>query len=95
MRSQEKCSPQPATRDGSICYLLPQGPPQFLFQDRLAAMRRFAHLLKLVGLVAAPLAILLNMVGVLPYGYQELLWLAGCVCLFGIGHLLETHAGAG
>ncbi|HEX4130284.1 MAG TPA: hypothetical protein VHZ24_09585 [Pirellulales bacterium] len=55
-------------------------------------MRSVGRALQHLGLILAPFAILLQMSGGLPKGWQELAMLGGCVCLFAIGRLLEAHA---
>lgn len=56
-------------------------------------LRSFGRTLKLLGLVIAPLALLLQMTGVLRYGWQELVMLLCAVIIFIIGHTLDTHTG--
>ena len=54
-------------------------------------MRQLGRLLKIVALVGAPLAIVLTETGGLSYGWQELVMLAGMVCLFSVGYLLDRE----
>jgi hypothetical protein len=55
-------------------------------------MRRLGRFLQLVGLTVAPLALYLQLSGVLAYGWQELVMLAGAVCIFMIGYFLQQSA---
>ncbi|MBL8826554.1 MAG: hypothetical protein JNM18_06175 [Planctomycetaceae bacterium] len=52
-------------------------------------MRRLGRFLQLVALIVAPLALYLQLTGVLTYGWQELVMLAGAVCIFLIGLVLQ------
>ena len=56
-------------------------------------MRAFGRGLQHLGLLMAPLAILLIFTGGLTKGWQELVMLLGAVCVFAIGRILEGYAG--
>jgi len=55
-------------------------------------MYRIGRSLQLAGLIIAPLALYLQLTGVLAKGWQELAMLAGAVCLFSLGYMIQTRA---
>jgi hypothetical protein len=57
-------------------------------------MRRVGRFFQIVGLIVAPLAMLLQFSGALAKGWQELAMLGGAVCLFCIGRVVESHSRA-
>ena len=55
-------------------------------------MRVFGRMLQHLGLLMAPFAILLQMTGGLPKGWQELAMLGIAVCVFCLGRMIEGYA---
>ncbi len=47
--------------------------------------------MQLLALVLAPLAMVLQVTGGLPKGWQELVMLGGAVCIFCLGRVVESY----
>jgi hypothetical protein len=73
-------------RDGIATGLL--GPV-----ESRSVMRVFGRMLQHLGLLMAPLAILLQMTNGLPKGWHELAMLGAAVCVFCLGRMIEGYAG--
>jgi len=55
-------------------------------------MKPLGRWLQIAGLILAPMALVLQMTGGLPKGWQELMFLLGAVCVFCVGRLVEGLA---